>query len=82
MGYHIICSYDGKTGQVICHLQRRKRKAWYGIIKCTFTGIILDWLEDDASYDLVGFCQEVCDLFAGSGEKALLKCAEDSSTDH
>lgn len=37
-------------------------------------GIILDWLENDASYDLIAFCQELCELFSGSGERAMLKC--------
>ena len=81
MGYHIICSYvENRTGNL--PLTETKAESLVRYYKCTFTGIILDWLEDDASYDLVGFCQEVCDLFAGSGEKALLKCAADSSTDH
>lgn len=31
-------------------------------------------MENDASYDLIEFCQESCELFSGSGEKALLKC--------
>ena len=69
MGHHIICSYvENRTG----NLSMR----YY---KCTFVGIILDWLEDAASYDLVEFCQEVCELFSGSGEKALLKCVAESS---
>lgn len=68
MGYHIICSYvENRTGSFVRYY------------KCTFVGIILDWLEDAASYDLVEFCQEVCELFSGSGEKALLKCVAESS---
>lgn len=68
MGHHIICSYvENRTGSFVKYY------------KCTFVGIILDWLEDAASYDLVEFCQEVCELFSGSGEKALLKCVAESS---
>ena len=68
MGHHIICSYvENRTGSFVRYY------------KCTFVGIILDWLEDAASYDLVEFCQEVCELFSGSGEKALLKCVAESS---
>ena len=68
MGHHIICSYvENRTGSFVRYY------------KCTFVGIIIDWLEDAASYDLVEFCQEVCELFSGSGEKALLKCVAESS---
>lgn len=81
MGYHIICSYvENRTGNL--PLKETKAESLVRYYKCTFVGIILDWLEDAASYDLVEFCKEVCDLFSGSGEKALLKCATEHSENH
>lgn len=52
----------------------RKAECLIRYYKCILIGIILDWMENDASYDLIEFCQESCELFSGSGEKALLKC--------
>ena len=78
MGYHIICSYvENRTGNL--PMKENRTGSFVRYYKCTFVGIILDWLEDAASYDLVEFCQEVCELFSGSGEKALLKCVAESS---
>ena len=73
MGYYIICSYvENRTGDLL--LTKTKTNSLVRYYKCTLMGIILDWLESNASYDLIEFCQEFCDLFSGSGEKALLKC--------
>ena len=78
MGHHIICSYvENRTGNL--SMKENRTGSFVRYYKCTFVGIILDWLEDAASYDLVEFCQEVCELFSGSGEKALLKCVAESS---
>lgn len=41
--------------------------------KCTFTGVILDWLDSEASYDLTEFCKKICISFEGSGKRAFLK---------
>lgn len=41
--------------------------------KCAFVGIILDWLDQNMSYDLVASCQRISDLFKGSAKKAYLK---------
>lgn len=73
MGYHIITFYmKNRTDNLI--LSEEKAKILVRYYKCTFIGIILDWLEEDATYDLVSFCQQFCELFSGTGEKALLKC--------
>lgn len=40
--------------------------------KCTFAGVVLDWLDAGASYDLLDFCKRICASFAGSGKNALL----------
>lgn len=34
--------------------------------KCLFVGIILDWLEENASFDLPEFCEEICKTLADS----------------
>lgn len=34
--------------------------------KCLFVGIILDWLEENASFDLPEFCEEICKTLAES----------------
>lgn len=41
--------------------------------KCAFVGIILDWLDQNMSYDLVASCQRISDLFEGSAKKAYFK---------
>lgn len=43
--------------------------------KCTFSGIILDWLDSGMSYDLLEFCEKICESFAGSGKSAFLMYA-------
>ena len=77
MGYHIICSYvENRTGGLL--LTECKTEILVRYYKCTFMGIILDWLESGASYDMIAFSQEFCELFSGTGEKALLKCVAES----
>lgn len=41
--------------------------------KCTLTGVVLDWLDAGASYDLSDFCRKICISFEGSGKRAFLK---------
>ena len=48
------------------------------VYKCTFAGIILDWLDAGASYDLPDFCEKMCVSFAGAGKRALLGQSEES----
>ena len=45
--------------------------------KCTMVGVTLDWLESRMSYDLMEAAVRVCDLLAGSSQRAFLKCAEE-----
>ena len=73
LGNHVICTYiENRTGNM--SLIENKAECLIRYYKCILIGIILDWMENDASYDLIEFCQESCELFSGSGEKALLKC--------
>lgn len=41
--------------------------------KCAASGIILDWLNASASYDLTDFCEKTCTFLNGSGKRAFLK---------
>lgn len=43
--------------------------------KCTIIGVCLDWLDAGMEYDLLAASIRVCDLFAGSAERAFLKGA-------
>lgn len=73
VGNHVICTYiENRTGNM--SLIENKAECLIRYYKCILIGIILDWVENDSSYDLIEFCQESCELFSGSGEKALLKC--------
>lgn len=44
--------------------------------KCTLVGGLLDWLDTGMKYDLLAAAESICDLFAGSGKQAFLKCLE------
>lgn len=44
--------------------------------KCTMVGIILDWLNEGMSYDLLTFSERICNLLEGSGKQAFLKSIE------
>ena len=43
--------------------------------KCALIGIALDWLNAGMNYDLLARADRVCDLFAGSTQRAFLKSA-------
>ncbi|MDY3282501.1 TetR/AcrR family transcriptional regulator [Dysosmobacter sp.] len=44
--------------------------------KCTLVGALLDWLDTGMDYDLLAAAQGICELLAGSGKQAFLKCLE------
>lgn len=44
--------------------------------KCTLVGSLLDWLDTGMEYDLLAAAESICELFAGSGKQAFLKCLE------
>ncbi|CUX22942.1 Bacterial regulatory proteins, tetR family [Clostridium sp. C105KSO15] len=48
--------------------------------KCVSSGIILDWINSDVSYDLTDFCEKICASFAGAGKRAFLKHMEEKTT--
>lgn len=44
--------------------------------KCTLVGSLLDWLDTGMEYDLLAAAESICELLAGSGKQAFLKCLE------
>lgn len=53
-------------------LPSENRSTVVRVYKCTLAGLILDWLDEGASYDLLAFCEKICLSFAGAGKRALL----------
>ena len=68
MGYDIIRNYMDKVG-VGKQISKEEKEIFIRIYKCVFVGSLLDWLEEDASYDLKEFYEELCKMFGGSGER-------------
>ncbi|MDO4383617.1 MAG: TetR/AcrR family transcriptional regulator C-terminal domain-containing protein [Eubacteriales bacterium] len=62
MGYSIVRMYMERFESVSA-LPKDEREILIHGYKCLFTGILLDWLEDNASYDLVEFAQNLHQLF-------------------
>lgn len=50
--------------------------------KCTLTGIILDWMEERMSYDLLKAFNRITELLSGSGKQAFLKAASSAQKEH
>ena len=56
--------------------QTKEKKLLIRYYKCTLVGSLLDWLDAGMEYDLMAAAESRCELFAGSGKQALLKCLE------
>lgn len=68
---HIVQFYiDNVTKDVAVPAEDRMALTWG--YKCAFVGVIIDWLDNGASYDLSASCERVLNLFAGSGKRAFL----------
>ena len=74
LGYHIVQSFVDNTAEHLT-LPKEDKEILIRYYKCTYIGILLDWLDADCSYDLVEMLTKLCNLFSGSGERAFLKCA-------
>lgn len=61
---------DNVTKDVDISAEDKETLAWY--YKCTFVGIIIDWLDSKASYDLTAFCERVLHFFEDSGRRQFL----------
>lgn len=65
-GYDIINTYVDKIGENR-EILKEEKESFIRCYKCVFVGSILGWLEEDASYDLSTFYEELCKIFSGSG---------------
>ena len=72
IGSHIVQSYIGAATKNV-NVSEEDKAVFSRYYKCIFTGTVLDWLDTGASYDLIAFCEKICDSFEGSGKRALLK---------
>ncbi len=69
VSFHIVRSYiDRATDSV--PVSKEDKEVFVRYYKCTFAGIVLDWLAADVSYDLIDFCRRICYVFEGSGKEA------------
>ena len=66
MGYDIINTYVDKIGENR-EILKEEKESFIRCYKCVFVGSILGWLEEDASYNLSTFYEELCKIFSGSG---------------
>lgn len=71
-GYHIFRTYVENMTEHI-DTPEKDKETLIRYYKCTFIGILMDWLDCEASYDLVEFCEDLCELFSGSEKRAFLK---------
>ncbi len=69
---HIVQSYIDSTTEDM-DISSEDKAVFIRYYKCTITGVVLDWLDTGASYDLSDFCEKICYSFEGSGKKAFLK---------
>lgn len=70
MGYDIIQIYVDKIGEYR-QISKEEKEIFIRCYKWVFIGSLLDWLEEGASYDLREFYEELCKIFAGSGERII-----------
>lgn len=74
---HIVQFYiDNATKCVAVPTEDQFALTWF--YKCAFVGVLIDWLDSGASYDLCVSCERVLNLFAGSGKRAFLMHAEEA----
>lgn len=54
----------------------RERELLIRFYKCVLVGVLLDWLDAGMKYDLLSGAADICELLAGAGEQAFLKCVD------
>lgn len=83
----VFLSRLNQTGEDIIHIyvdnfgeykqiSKEKKEIVIKYYKCIFVGSVLDWLEEDASYDLAKLYREMCEIFAGASERAIAEQME------
>lgn len=74
---HIVQFYiDNVTKRVAVPVE--DRLVLIKCYKCALVGMIIDWLDNGASYDLSVFCERMLTLFEGSGKRAFLMHTEEA----
>jgi len=77
ISYHVVQFYiDNVTKNVALSAEDRFDLIWS--YKCLFVGILIDWLDKGASYDLSASCERTLNLFAGSGKRTFLMYTEEA----
>lgn len=74
---HIVQFYIDNATKCVA-VPEEDRLALIKGYKCAFVGVIIDWLDNGASYDLSVFCERMLTLFAGSGKRAFLMHTEEA----
>lgn len=72
ISFHVVQSYI-ENATKSTGLPPEDKAVLIRYYKCTFTGIVLDWLDAGSSYDLIDFCQKVCHSYEGSCKRAIHK---------
>lgn len=62
MQYAILNTYVDSVEQTHS-LSETEKHALVRYYKCMFVGIVMDWLDENASYELKDFYEELCDVF-------------------
>lgn len=75
---YIVSQYVEATtaGLFSSEHQTKEKNLLIRYYKCTLVGSLLDWLNAGMEYDLSAAAESICELFAGSGKQAFLKCLE------
>lgn len=75
---YIVSQYVEATtaGLFTSESHTKEKRLLIRYYKCTLVGALLDWLDTGMEYDLLAAAQDICELFAGSGKQAFLKCLE------
>lgn len=72
----VVHGYVDTTTTDLFPASSRERELLIRYYKCTLVGVILDWLDAGMGYDLLAGAASICELFAGAGKQAFLKCVE------
>lgn len=75
---HIVKAYvEYAEEEADVSAEDRDALCWF--YKCTLTGIVLDWLDQGMTYDLLDIAERTCDFFAEAGRKEHLKVQKEFS---
>lgn len=73
---YIVREYVDTTTADLFSGESPERDILIRYYKCTLVGVILDWLDAGMRYDLLAGAASICELFAGAGKQAFLKCVD------